>query len=105
MIFYFPPITGTYLRLNRLFIAILTLLLTPGWILLMQNPEWIPRHLIFIKVEGDIHIPLLFQLLILELGIDGLKLAAINTPNMLTTPLRCYCGDCDGRVCGEIRVV
>jgi len=85
--FYFPPITGTYLRLNRLFIAILTLLLTPGWILLMQNPEWIPRAFDFIKVEGDIHIPLLFQLLILELGIDGLKLAAINTPNMLTTPL------------------
>ncbi len=85
--FYFPPITGTYLRLNRLFIAILTLLLTPGWILLMQNPEWIPPAFDFIKVEGDIHIPLLFQLLILELGIDGLKLAAINTPNMLTTPL------------------
>ncbi len=85
--FYFPPITGTYLRLNRLFIAMLTLLLTPGWILLMQNPEWIPPAFDFIKVEGDIHIPLLFQLLILELGIDGLKLAAINTPNMLTTPL------------------
>lgn len=85
--FYFPPITGTYLRLNRLFIAILTLLLTPGWILLMQNPEWIPPAFDFIKVEGNIHIPLLFQLLILELGIDGLKLAAINTPNMLTTPL------------------
>ena len=85
--FYFPPITGTYLRLNRLFIAILTLLLTPGWILLMQNPEWIPPAFDFIKVEGDIHIPLLFQMLILELGIDGLKLAAINTPNMLTTPL------------------
>ena len=85
--FYFPPITGTYLRLNRLFIAILTLLLTQGWILLMQNPEWIPPAFDFIKVEGDIHIPLLFQLLILELGIDGLKLAAINTPNMLTTPL------------------
>ncbi|MEY8428543.1 spore germination protein [Lachnospiraceae bacterium 46-15] len=85
--FYFPPITGTYLRLNRLFIAILTLVLTPTWILLMQNPEWIPPAFDFIKVEGDIHIPLLFQLLILELGIDGLKLAAINTPNMLTTPL------------------
>lgn len=85
--FYFPPITGTYLRLNRLFIAILTLVLTPGWILLMQNPQWIPPAFDFIKVEGDIHIPLLFQLLILELGIDGLKLAAINTPNMLTTPL------------------
>lgn len=53
----------------------------------MQNPQWIPAAFDFIKVEGDIHIPLLYQLLILEIGIDGLKLAAINTPNMLTTPL------------------
>lgn len=85
--FYFPPVTGTYLRLARFLIAVMTLILTPGWLLLMQNPQWIPAAFDFIKVEGDIHIPLLYQLLILEIGIDGLKLAAINTPNMLTTPL------------------
>ena len=33
------------------------------------------------------NVPLILQLLILELSIDGLKLAAINTPSMLTTPL------------------
>ena len=85
--FYFPPITGTYLRFTRFFIAILTLVLTPAWILLMQNPQWIPAAFDFNKVEGDVNIPLIYQLLILEIGIDGLKLAAINTPNMLTTPL------------------
>ena len=53
----------------------------------MQNPQWIPAAFDFIKVEGDVNIPLIYQLLILEIGIDGLKLAAINTPNMLTTPL------------------
>ncbi len=85
--FYFPPVTGTYLRLTRLLIAVLTLTLTPTWLLLMENPQWIPGVFDFIKVEGDINIPLLYQLLLLEIGIDGLKLAAINTPNMLTTPL------------------
>ena len=30
---------------------------------------------------------LIWQFLILELAIDGLKLAAVNTPNMLSTPL------------------
>ncbi len=85
--FYFPPVTGTYLRLTRLFIGVLTLVLTPLWILLMQNPQWIPPAFDFIKIEGDVNIPLVYQLLILEIGIDGLKLAAINTPNMLTTPL------------------
>ena len=33
------------------------------------------------------NIPLIWQFLILELAIDGLRLAAVNTPNMLSTPL------------------
>lgn len=85
--FYFPPVTGTYLRLTRLLIGILTLILTPGWILLMQHPEWIPEAFDFIKITDAVNLPLFWQLIILEIGIDGLKLAAINTPNMLTTPL------------------
>lgn len=85
--FYFSPITGTYLKLARYAIAILTLVLTPGWLLLMQNPHWIPQWLDFIKVSSPVNVPLLAQLLILEVGIDGLKLAAINTPTMLSTAL------------------
>ena len=38
-------------------------------------------------VREAINIPLIFQMLILELAIDGLRLAAVNTPNMLSTPL------------------
>lgn len=85
--YYFSPVTGTYLKLTRYLIAFLTLFLTPVWLLLMQNPQWIPQWLDFIKVTDQVHIPLIFQLLILELAIDGLKLAAINTPSMLSTPL------------------
>ena len=85
--FYFPPVTGTYLRLSRFIIGLLTVFLTPLWMLLMQNPQWIPETLDFIKVKDVVNIPILAQLLILELAIDGLKLASINTPNMLTTPL------------------
>lgn len=33
-----------------------------------------------------------FQFLILEFAIDGLKMAAVNTPNMLTTPLSIVAG-------------
>ena len=33
------------------------------------------------------NLPILWQFLLLELAIDGLKLAAVNTPNMLSTPL------------------
>lgn len=85
--YYFPPITGTYLRLSRFLIAILTYLLTPTFLLLMQRPEWIPGGFEFIMVKDTTNIPLIWQFLLLELAIDGLRLAAVNTPNMLSTPL------------------
>ena len=90
--YYFPPITGSYLRISRLVIAILTLFLTPLWLLLLEHPQWIPPGMEFIQVEGTIHIPVIWQLLFLEFAIDGLKLAAINTPNTLSTPLSVIAG-------------
>lgn len=85
--YYFPPVTGTYLRLSRLIITCMTFLITPLWLLLVQNPEWLPEWLLFINVKETINVPIILQLLLLELAIDGLRLAAVNTPSMLTTPL------------------
>ncbi len=85
--YYFPPITGTYLRLSRFLIAILTYFITPTFLLLMENPQWIPSGFEFIMVKEDMNISLVWQFLILELALDGLRLAAVNTPNMLSTPL------------------
>ena len=86
--YYFPPLTGTYLRLSRTVIFFLTLFLTPLWLLFMQNPGWIPEWLAFIRVTDEIHVALIYQLLILEFAIDGLRLAAVNTPSMLTLSQR-----------------
>jgi stage V sporulation protein AF len=90
--YYFPPVTGTYLRLSRFLISILTLFLTPTWLLFMQNSDMIPSWLQFIKLSEVPQVPLLFQLLIFEFAIDGLRLAAVNTPSMLTTPLSVIAG-------------
>ena len=85
--YYFPPITGTYLRVTRFLIAILTYVLTPTFLLLVNNEGWIPDSFSFIMLKEEPNIPLIWQFLILELAIDGLKLAAVNTPNMLSTQL------------------
>ena len=85
--YYFPPITGTYLRFSRFLIAFITYFLTPTYLLLMQNAQWIPEAFDFIRVKDEMNLPLIWQFLILELAIDGLRLAAVNTPNMLSTPL------------------
>ena len=90
--YYFPPVTGTYLRLSRMLISLLSMLLTPTWLMLMQNTELIPHWLRFIRLSDPCNIPLIWQLLILEFAIDGLRLAAVNTPNMLTTPLSVIAG-------------
>lgn len=90
--YYFPPVTGTYLRLSRMTFSFLSLYLTPTWLLFMQNPHWIPDWLQFIRLADELYVPLIWQLLILEFAIDGLRLAAVNTPNMLTTPLSVIAG-------------
>ena len=90
--YYFPPITGTYLRFSRAIIGLLTYLLTPTFLLLCMYPHWIPDWLKFIEIADNVNVPVLLQLLILELALDGLKLAAVTTPNMLSTPLSVVAG-------------
>ena len=85
--YYFPPLIGSYLRIVRMFIFALTLLLTPIWLLLIQNEEFIPRWLEFIKIQNDYLIPPFAQLLIVEIIIDALKLASLNTPSALSNSL------------------
>ena len=38
-------------------------------------------------MKETLNVPIVYQFLMLELAIDGLRLAAVNTPNMLSTPL------------------
>ena len=85
--YYFPPVTGTYLRIARLVINIGAVLITPTWLLLVSNTNYMPDWLRFTMPREVMNIPLIWQFLILELAIDGLRLAALNTPSMLTTPL------------------
>lgn len=90
--YYFPPITGTYLRLSRMVIDILAVIMTPVFLLVIMHPEWLPESLKFIQINDPINVPIFLQMLILEFAIDGLKLASVNTPNMLSTPLSVVAG-------------
>lgn len=85
--YYFPPLTGTYIRLARYLVTFATLVITPLWLLALKNPELIPKAFEFILITEPVNIPVFWQLIILELGIDGLRLASVNTPNSLSTSL------------------
>lgn len=90
--YYFPTLTQIYLKLSRSLITFLTVFLTPVFLLFMQNLEWLPDMFRFVALRDTVNIPLVFQFLLLEMAIDGLRLAALNTPSMLSTPLSVIAG-------------
>ena len=46
--FYFPPLTGTYLRIVRLGMLILSMIVTPVWYLCLEYPDSLPSYLRFV---------------------------------------------------------
>ncbi len=81
--YYLPPITGTYLRCIRIAVFFATLLITPIWYYLNCNPSLAPSWLQFAIIPDNGNLPFIAQLLLLEFGIDALKLASLNTPSSL----------------------
>ena len=58
--YYFPPITGIYLKISRVLISLLTVFMVPLFLLFMQNPAWIPEIFRFVLIEDTVNIPLIF---------------------------------------------
>ncbi len=85
--YYFPPLIGTYIRLVRHTVFWATLLLIPTWFLLTRHPEITPSWLTFVLPESTGKLPIFVQLLLVEFMIDGLRMASMNTPDMLSNSL------------------
>ena len=83
--YYFPPFVGSYLRYLRVAVLILALLITPAWYLVAKAPERLPDYLAFIAPEEPGSVPLLVQLFLVEFVVDLLKLASLNTPDVLSS--------------------
>ncbi|MBQ6262942.1 MAG: spore germination protein [Clostridia bacterium] len=85
--YYFPPLTGSYLRVLRHVIFILTVYLIPVWYLLLRHYDIVPEWLLFVIPSKPGNLPILLQIILVEFAIDGLKLASLNTPDMLSGSL------------------
>ena len=81
--YYFPPLVGSYLRIMRFIIYMLTLFLIPTWYLFILNPDIVPRWLDFVMIEKMNKVPVFCQLMLVELVITCLKEASLNTPSSL----------------------
>lgn len=82
--YYFTPVTGTYLRIVRQLVFWSAMVLIPIWYYLINNPQIVPEWLYFIVPDGQGNVPILIQLLLVELVIDGLKIASLNTPSVMS---------------------
>ena len=85
--FCFPPLTGSYLRIVRFIVYTLSIYLTPIWYYLQRYSDQLPQFLKFLSVSHQAGIPVFWQLLLIELAIDGVRLASLNTPDVLGSSL------------------
>ena len=85
--FYFPPLTGSYLRLVRAAILLLSVIITPLWYLALEYAHLLPESLLFLVPKEPGALPIILQLYLVELAIDGLKIASMNTPDILSNSL------------------
>ena len=85
--FYFPPLTGTYLRIIRTAILLLSVFITPLWYLALEYGEALPPQLLFLIPDEPGALPIILQLFLVEVAIDGLKIASMNTPDTLSSSL------------------
>jgi len=80
------PFVGTYLRWVRYFGVLVSLFLLPLWFLVVHMPVK-PEGLEFLGPAKPGKVPLLLQFVLIELGIDLMRMAAVHTPSPLTTAM------------------
>ncbi|RSK27843.1 spore germination protein [Bacillus sp. HMF5848] len=96
------PIVGAYLRVVRFLAVWASLFLIPLWYLFSQQPELLPESWQFIGPNDPGAIPLIVQFLIIEVGLDMLRMAAIHTPSSLATALGLVAALMIGQVAVEV---
>lgn len=86
--YYMPVITGNYLRFIRYLVFLTNLLISPLFVLITDNPQWVMGSAIeFLLPDIPYAVPIFLQFIILEVALDGLNLASLNTPSSLSNSL------------------
>ena len=85
--YYFPVLTGNYFRLLRIANILVILFATPMYLLFAEGDIPVHEAIKFFITEEDFAIGIFWQFILLELAVDGLKLASLNTPESLGMPL------------------
>lgn len=90
--YYFPPTTASYLRILRALMLFASVLISPLWLLALTYAESLPSSLGFLLVNSECFIPVWLQLVTVEIMIDALKIASLNTPDTISNSLSVVSG-------------
>ncbi len=81
--YYFPALTGNYFRLIRIVNIIVILFATPVYLLFAEGDVPVHDAIRFFITEEEFAVSIFWQLILLEIAVDALKLASLNTPESL----------------------
>ncbi|MFD1018553.1 spore germination protein [Thalassobacillus hwangdonensis] len=81
------PAVGSFVRWVRFIGILASVFLLPFWLLMVQDPSLLPQPLSFIGPNEESSIPVVIQILIADIGIEFLRIAAIHTPTPLSTAM------------------
>ncbi|WP_102027143.1 spore germination protein [Salirhabdus sp. Marseille-P4669] len=78
---------GTFVRWIRFLGVLASIFLLPLWFLFVEDPTLLPQGLEFIGPNEEGNIPVFLQILMADIGIEFLRMAAIHTPTPLSTAM------------------
>lgn len=78
-------VVGSFIRLIRYIAILMSIFLVPIWMLTLNNENFVSN--IFVKINTTTNIPILIQILLVELTIEVLRIATIHTPNQLSSAM------------------
>ncbi|ASK63293.1 spore germination protein [Virgibacillus phasianinus] len=81
------PAVGTFIRWSRYIAVLMSLFLLPLWLLFVMEPSLLPDKLSFIGLNEKGNVPVFVQIIMGDLGIEFLRMAAIHTPTPLSTAM------------------
>lgn len=96
------PLVGSMMRILRFGAVFFSFVLLPFWYLLVTNSEILPKSLAFIGLSEKSEIPLFLQIIIADIGIEFLRIAAIHTPTPLSTAMGLIAGIIIGQIAIDV---
>lgn len=81
------PAVGSFIRLVRLLAVFASLYLLPLWMLFVLEPTLLPEKLSFIGPKDVGNVPIIYQIIMADIGVEFLRMAAVHTPTPLATAM------------------